>query len=145
MHNMDKQRYIFGRVFLLSNRLQVIGDQVLGEEMTISQWLLSMGIAQFGDSSPTLGEVAHLMGTSHQNVKQLALKLRERGFLEIEKDFQDLRLIRLKLTHRNKNFCKRRQIQMQDFLIELFKNLSQQEMDTLCDCLNKLYENILKL
>jgi len=38
------------------------------------------------------------MGSSRQNVKQLALKLEENDYLKIEKDENDARVIRLKLT-----------------------------------------------
>ncbi|MFT9493550.1 MarR family winged helix-turn-helix transcriptional regulator [Anaerosolibacter sp.] len=144
MHNIDKLRYIFGRLFLLSNKLQSLGDQMLGEEMTIRQWLLVVGIAQFGDHFPTLGEVAGLMGTSHQNVKQLALKLQKKEFLKIEKNTKDLRETRLKLTEKNQSFWKRRQVEIKDFLKELFGDLSQEEMKMLCDCLNKLYGRVSK-
>lgn len=36
---------------------------------------------------PTLTEAARLMGTSHQDVKQIALKLAEKDFLVLEKNF----------------------------------------------------------
>lgn len=32
---------------------------------------------------PTIGELAEVMGGSHQNVKQILNKLRQRGFLEL--------------------------------------------------------------
>lgn len=62
MDILDKQKYIFGRLFLLSNKLQVIGDRALDEEMTIRQWLLTLAIAQFGSTPPTFSTVAELMG-----------------------------------------------------------------------------------
>lgn len=44
------------------------------------------------------------MGTSHQNVKQLANKLKERGFLDIERDKEDCRAIRLKIKEKSYYF-----------------------------------------
>jgi Transcriptional regulators len=87
--------------FFWSNKFQVIGDQYLGREgITTKQWFLTAMISQFGDKAPTLSEVGELMGSSRQNVKQLALKLEEKGFLTIEKDEQDSRALRLRLTEK---------------------------------------------
>jgi MarR family transcriptional regulator, transcriptional regulator for hemolysin len=91
-HLKEQQQYVLGSLFLLANKLQIKGDKFLSEDnITLRQWLLTVMILQFKDQHPTLGEVAKLMGTSHQNVKQLANKLKERGFLEIEKDKEDAR------------------------------------------------------
>jgi DNA-binding MarR family transcriptional regulator len=140
----DKQKFIFVSIHLLSNKLQVIGDHVLGDEMTIRQWLLTAAIAQFGENPPVLGQVAELMGSSHQNVKQLALKLQQKGLLIIQKDGKDLRATRLILTGKSSSFWERRQSEVKEFLQELFKCLNQEEVDSLNNSLNKLYERVLK-
>lgn len=142
---LKKQKNIFGKLFLLSNRLQVVGDQILTGGMTIRQWLLTASIAQFGGICPMLSEVARLMGSSHQNVKQLALKLEEKGFLVIEKDEQDQRLIRLKLTEKSCTFWQKHQEEIREYLMELFEGFSIDEIDTLQYCLNKLYGSILNM
>ncbi|MCX7921894.1 MAG: MarR family transcriptional regulator [Clostridia bacterium] len=143
--SLDKQKFVFSRLFLLSNKLQTIGDQVLDDEITIRQWLLTVAITQFGDTPPTLGEAAELMGSSHQNIKQLALNLQRRGFLNIERDRSDLRAARLVLTEKICSLWERRQFQIKDFLTQIFKDLSIEEIDLLYDALNKLYESILKM
>ncbi|MFZ5989330.1 MAG: MarR family winged helix-turn-helix transcriptional regulator [Bacillota bacterium] len=146
MNLIDKQKYIFGSLFLLANKLQVIGDQYLGRDgMTTKQWFLSVMISQFHDGPPTLSEVAELMGTSRQNVKQLALKLEEKQFLKIEKDEQDARAIRLKLTEKSQAFWEKRQDQDDRFIMELFKNISDEETDMVYNSFNKLFEEIEKI
>ncbi|WP_040951913.1 MarR family winged helix-turn-helix transcriptional regulator, partial [Gorillibacterium massiliense] len=81
----EHQKEIFGGLFVLANKLQAIGDRELGE-ITTKQWFLMMMIEQWGEEPPTLSELAKEMGSSRQNLKQLALKLQEKGFLSIEKD-----------------------------------------------------------
>jgi DNA-binding MarR family transcriptional regulator len=140
---LDKQRYIFGSLFLLANKMQVIGDQYLGKDhMTTKQWFLTVMISQFRDNPPTLSEVAELMGSSRQNVKQLALKLEEKEFLKIEKDEQDARAIRLKLTEKSQAFWEKRQDQDNQFIMELFDSFSEEEMNTMTNSLGKLTEKI---
>jgi DNA-binding MarR family transcriptional regulator len=142
---LDKQKFIFGRLISLSNKLQTIGDNALGsDDITIRQWLLTVAVAQFGHMPPTLSEVSQVMGTSRQNVKQLAVKLQKKGFLHIKEDEQDGRSIRLEITEKSRLFWGKRHQEIRNFLAEVFAELSREEINSLYDCLNKLYEGILK-
>lgn len=146
MDAIDKQKYIFGSIFLLSNRLQVIGDQYLGrDDTTTKQWFLQVMISQFGDNPPTLSEVAELMGSSRQNVKQLALKLAEKGFLTIQKDEQDARALRLKQTDKSQVFWERRKKQDDEYIEDLFKDFSAEEINVMSKGFGKLFEKIGKI
>jgi DNA-binding MarR family transcriptional regulator len=142
---LEKQRFIIAKLFLLPNKFQAIGNQMFAGDMTLRQWLLTAAVAQYGENSPTLGKVAELMGSSHQNVKQLALKLQKGGFLDIGKDNKDLRVIHLTLTEKSCIFWKRRQEEIRLYFAEIFKDLSDDEIDLLYDCINKLYESVLKM
>jgi DNA-binding MarR family transcriptional regulator len=102
-------------------------------------------ISQFPDNPPTLSEVAELMGSSRQNVKQLALKLEEKGLLNIEKDEADARALRLKVTEKSQVFWEKRQEQDNQFIAELFKGLSQEELDCMLSGFNKLFGQLDKL
>ncbi|MCC5910865.1 MAG: MarR family transcriptional regulator [Clostridiaceae bacterium] len=143
MDILDKQKFIFGSLFLLANKLQTMGDQLLGNDgMTVRQWFLTVMIIQFQDHCPTLGEVANLMGSSHQNVKQLALKLQKKDFLTIEQDTQDRRAIRLKLTEKSHRYWKTREAEGDDFIRELFRDLTEEEINLLSNSFNKLFGRI---
>lgn len=143
METIDKKKFIFGSLFLLSNRLQVIGDKYLEKEgITTKQWLLIVMIAQFVDSIPTLSEVAQLMGSSRQNVKQLALRLQEKGFVSIKKDERDSRVLRLKLTEKSTVFWEERREKDEQFIIDIFNGLSEEEIHIMCNGFNKLFGNI---
>jgi DNA-binding MarR family transcriptional regulator len=146
MDILEKQKYIFGNLFLIANKLQAIGDQYMGKDgMTTKQWFLTVMISQFGDNPPTLSEVADLMGTSRQNVKQLALKLEEKDFLKIEKDEQDARALRLKLTEKSKEFWEEREDKDNQFIKHLFEDFSQEEVEVVSRGFNKLFEKIEKI
>ncbi|MGE5678481.1 MAG: MarR family winged helix-turn-helix transcriptional regulator [Pseudomonadota bacterium] len=143
MNTVDMQKYIFGSIFLASNRLQVLGDQYLGlEGMTTKQWFLTAMISQFGENPPTLSEVAELVGNSRQNVKQLALKLEEKGFLNICKDDRDARALRLRLTDKSREFWERRSGQDDEYIAELFKDLSSEEITCMSKGFGKLMKKI---
>lgn len=138
-----KQRYILGRIFLLANRLQVLGDQIVAEDMTIRQWLLTAGIAQY-KKPPSLNEISEAMGSSHQNVKQLVMKLKEKGFLRIERDIEDKRAICFILEDKCFEYCERRREEITQFLSKLFEDMTPDEIDLLNESVNKLYKALLK-
>lgn len=139
-----KQKYIFSMLFLLANKIQVTGDRLLSEEMTIRQWLLTAAVAELGEAAPAISQVAKLMGSSRQNVKQLALKLQEKGYLIFKKDERDSRTTRICLTEKNLCFWRRNQAEVRGFLNEIFHDFGDDELDLLYQCLNKLYESIEK-
>lgn len=145
MDALDKKKFIFGCLFLLANKLQVIGDKFLSRDgITIRQWFLTVMILQFHDKPPTLGEVAELMGSSHQNVKQLALKLQQKDFLVIEKDEQDGRVIRLRLTDKSHAYWQTREEDGDRFIKELFRDLTEEEINSISMGFNKLLEKLEK-
>ena len=47
------------------------------------------------------------MGSSHQNVKQILLKLEKKGFVSISVDEQDKRKQRIELTDYCQEFCEK--------------------------------------
>lgn len=146
MNIIDSQKQIFGGVFLIANKLQVIGDQYLvKDDMTMKQWLLTVIISQFQSKPPTLSEVSELIGSSRQNVKQLALKLEEKEFLSIEKDEEDARALRLKLTEKCEVFWEKRKEQDIDFIKNLFSDLSEEEITTVSKAFDSIFGKILEL
>ncbi|MFZ7133944.1 MAG: MarR family winged helix-turn-helix transcriptional regulator [Eubacteriales bacterium] len=146
MNRIEYIKYIFGSIFLLSNKLQVLGDQYLGREgISTKQWFLMVMISQFQSNLPTLSQVAELMGSSRQNVKQLALKLDEKGFVDIQKDKKDARVLTLALTEKSKLFWEERENQDDQFLLDLFKDFTPEEIINMNNGFNKLFSKIEKL
>ena len=93
---------VFGLVFLVAQQLTRRADEELAPMgLTTSQWLLLAVLAKrFPGEAPRLSEAAAVYGSSRQNVKQVAQKLAERGFLELRRDPSDARVIRLQLTRK---------------------------------------------
>lgn len=140
---IDEQKYIFGALFILANKLQVKGDQMLEDDgMTLRQWFLTVMILQFKDRPPTLTEVANLMGTSHQNVKQIAKKLEEKNFLTFIKDEKDGRILRLQLTELSRNYWNKREQDGDHFIEKLFEHVTDEEIKTIVAVFNKLFQSL---
>lgn len=88
---------LVGSVFLLAQRLTRRVEAALGEVgLTAPQWLLLAVLDRmFPGRAPSLTEAAAAYGTSRQNVRQIAEQLDRRGFLTIERDGSDRRVLRL--------------------------------------------------
>lgn len=145
MDILIKQKLIFSKIFSLSNKLYTIGEKPLNKQLTIRQWLITVAVANFGECNPTFSEVAAFVGTSHQNIKQLALKLEKNGYMKIQKDTDDLRRSLLILTEDYYEFMKERHKEMENFLEELFRDFNIDEIGEFQESLNKVYEGVKKM
>ncbi len=99
---LEAQAELFGSVFVLTQHLARLTDTTLEPfGLTTRQWLLlAVLVRGFPGRDPSLTEAAERHGSSRQNVKQIALGLQARGFLELTSDPLDGRATRLHLTER---------------------------------------------
>lgn len=133
---------IFGSMFLLSQKLQYVTDYELGKHgLTTKQFLILAAVDKGFDNAPTINEVASVLSTSHQNVKQLAKQLEKKGFIQFENDPNDRRKLLLKTTRMNRDFWDNHTEEHLDFFRQLFGDLSTGEVDQLYRLLNKLMSN----
>lgn len=137
----DLEAELFGALFLLSQHLNRGADDALASfGLTGRQWLLlAVLVKAFPDSEPTVSQAAAVYGTSRQNVKQLALQLRSRGFLTLEPDPGDRRATRLKLTARHRELDEPGAVAVQRrFLASTFAGLDDQEVEVLHGLVRRL-------
>jgi DNA-binding MarR family transcriptional regulator len=134
---------IFGKIFFLNNRLGYLGDNELRkDDLTTKQWQLIAAIGKYFTYPPSISEIAEVLSTTHQNIKQIALKLQEKEFIAIEKDQKDKRVLRLRLTEKNRRYWESNKDEDEAFIRSLFNSLTDNEIKELYYLLNKLEENI---
>jgi len=107
-----------------------------GEAMTTRQATLITIVKELG--TPSMSEVAAVMSTSHQNVKQIALGLERRGFMRIVTDAHDSRVRRLVVTAKNDRFWTTRDADDAAAIAGWFSVCSAGELRTLNAVLEKL-------
>ncbi|PKM60525.1 MAG: MarR family transcriptional regulator [Firmicutes bacterium HGW-Firmicutes-4] len=145
-NSMPDQKFIFGGIQVVANQMDTMLERELKEHnLTTKQWLLTVVVANTFDHDPTIKEVAKGMGSSHQNVKQVALKLEQKGFVVMEKDPHDARITRIKLTDAVASFGKASQQKSVLFTEKLFKGLSAEEMAMTRSTLEKLLANLAEM
>jgi DNA-binding MarR family transcriptional regulator len=140
---MDDMQYLFGTIFVVSNRIDALLEREFNKfDITTKQWFLSIIIDNLFDSPPTIKEVAREMGSSHQNVKQIALKLEQKGLLILEKDKEDARVTRLKLTENGHDFWIKIRGEGVKFNQTLFNNIDKDDLAVTRRVMKKMLLNI---
>jgi len=143
---IGKMKFIFGSVFLLAQRWQCLGDwELSADKLTTKQWLLLATIETFFQSPPTLSEITDAFGTSRQNVKQIALNLEKRGFIEIKPDENDRRILRFSVTQKSRDFWNKRAERDIEYISSLFEGLTEEEIDFFYQGMLKLSQRAEKL
>lgn len=147
LEHVSDAEFVFGALLVVANKMDTLLDRVLIKyNVTSKQWFLLLVVMNLFDHPPTLKEAAKEMGSSHQNVKQLALKLQKNDLLRLEKDGQDQRITRLVPTEKGFSFWTEiapdgrkfmeafytrinedKMYEARQFLTEVMKNLSNME------------------
>jgi len=146
LDSIRDQQFIFGSLFTVSNKLQTLLDRSLKEfDMTAKQLYLAIAIANLFDAPPTLKETAKTLGYSHQNIKQIALKLESKGFLTFEKDENDGRIIRLVLNEKIGGFWEVSEDSGTQFLKDIFLGIDESEVKIFRKTIGTILFNLYKM
>lgn len=140
MDMLQKKAYIFGTIFTLSNKLQVLGDK-FDKDITTKQWLFIVGVSTFREP-PMISELANFVGYSRQNAKRIAASLQERGYVAISKDETDSRALRVELTPKCREYFEKRNKREIDFLEKIFTGFDTESTQNLYEGLTMLERNI---
>lgn len=143
IEDLEREMFIFGSIFLLSNKLQTVIDHGLSEYgLTAKQWFLMATLEEFFPEPPTIKAIADMIGSSHQNVKQLALKLEKNGFVKLEKDEKDKRAMKVILTEKSMQLGKSRNSENIKFFSELFSSVKEKEIQAMYEGFRKLIHKV---
>lgn len=140
LSNIEDRYYLFGMLAAFANRMQSVGDTVF-EEITWKQWFALLG-ASILQPLPSISQVANFVGTSHQNMKQLLLRLQSTGLIRLEKDETDLRRTLVKLTPAVEAFEQKYQQSNSLFMDSLFAGICTENLATTRKVLDQLYHNL---
>lgn len=140
LSGIEDRYYLFGMLAAFANRMQTVGDSVF-EEITWKQWFALLG-ASILQPSPSISQVADFVGTSHQNMKRLLLRLQSTGLVSLEKDEADLRRTLVKLTSKVEKFEEKYRHSNSLFMDNLFDGISVENLATARLVLDQLYQNL---
>lgn len=142
--SIELRAYIYGGIFSLSNRLQLLGDR-FDPHISTRQWFLIAVISSFQDEAPAISTISKRAGSSRQNVKKMAMLLEKKGFLSISRDITDSRIQRLSLTEYCKEYFSQRHEREEQYMDNLFADFDSGLLKGLYSGFLQLEQNVIRM
>lgn len=137
---IDSPYFLLGLLSEFNNRYQAKADTFF-EEISWKQFFAIICI-DLCKEAPTLKELSELMGSSHQNVKQILLKLESKGFVQMLVDEKDKRKQRIILTEKTRDFCKTHDEESAIIVGQIFKDINPKDLETTIRTIIQMDENL---
>lgn len=142
-NGIETSYFLIGLLSAFNNRFQAFADKMI-EEISWKQFFAIICI-NLCKESPTINDLAHIMGSSHQNVKQILLKLEKKGFIAMITDSLDKRKQRIILTEYCKTYCQNGDNSSNEVMNKMFNGLSQEELMITIQTIIKIEDNLMNI
>lgn len=132
--------FLLGLLSAFENRFQAVADSTM-KEISWKQFFAIICINLCKDK-PTVKELAEIMGSSHQNVKQILLKLEKKGFVSITVDEKDKRKQRIELTDYCRDFCSKNDEMTTNIMKKMFAGVSEEQLQVTIKTIIQIEDNL---
>lgn len=143
LSGIDNSLFLIGILSAFDNRYQATADKFF-KEISWKQFFAIICI-NMCKTPPSIKELAELMGSSHQNVKQILLKLEKKGYVEFKPDEKDKRKQRIAITEKTNVFCEEHEEGSNQVIQTLFQGIAPAELQTTIHTIMKMDENLRKV
>ena len=140
INEINSTYYLLGLLSAFQNRFQAMADTQM-KEISWKQFFLIICI-NMCKGDPTIKELAEIVGSSHQNVKQLLLKLENKEFVEVYIDEIDKRKQRIRMTEYCKRFCEKNDIAIIKIMEKMFAGISEEQLRITIETLTLIDKNM---
>ena len=137
---IESSYMLIGLLSAFENRFQAVADNSM-KEISWKQFFAIICI-NLCKSNPTVKELAEIMGSSHQNVKQILLKLEKKGFVNISVDEKDKRKQRIELTPYCNDFCEKNNEISTNIMKKMFEGISEKQLQTTIQTIIQIEDNL---
>lgn len=144
LNGMDDRHILFGSLLSLGNVLQTTLDRFFSE-ITSKQFFLLICMNLFSDHDPSIKELTEVMKSSHQNVKQLLLKLEKNGFIRTYADESDGRIIRVTAADKKKLLDKKYDEPSRAAIEKMFHDIDDKAVTTTLKTLTQIEQNLVNI
>ena len=132
--------FLLGLLSAFENRFQAVADSTM-KEVSWKQFFAVICVNMCKEN-PTVKELAEIMGSSHQNVKQILLKLEKKGFVTITVDENDKRKQRIELTDYCREFCTKNDEMTMSIMKKMFTGISEEQLQVTIQTIIQIEENL---
>ena len=119
------QYFLLGLLSAFENRFQAMADKMMGE-ISWKQFFAIICI-QMCKEAPTINDLSDVLGSSHQNVKQILLKLEAKGIV---------------LTKKCMNFCAKNDDVGKDVMEKMFAGIPEKDINKTIQTIMKIESNM---
>ena len=143
---MQPQAFLLGLLSAFDNRYQAAADKYF-KEITWKQFFAIICI-NLCKEAPTLNDLSEVMGSSHQNVKQILLKLENKGFVSMLTDEKDKRKQRFIVTDRCREFMQENDNQNRNsekIIMSIFEGVDDMSLKVTIETIIKMERNLSKI
>ena len=140
---MPPQAFLLGLLSAFDNRYQAAADRFF-KEITWKQFFAIICI-NLCKEPPTLNDLSEVMGSSHQNVKQILLKLEGKGFVSMMADEKDKRKQRYFVTDKCREFLEANDNQSKtssQIIAQIFDGVSDKDLAVTIKTIMKMEKNL---
>lgn len=137
---MESSFFLVGLISAFENRYQAKADSFF-EDISWKQFFAIICI-NLCHESPTIKQLAEVMGSSHQNVKQILNKLEQKGYVRISSDEADKRKQRVYLTEKTMKFCETHDEESKVIVHKIFEGIQEEEIQIVIQTLMKMEKNL---
>ena len=144
--DMPPQAFLLGLLSAFDNRYQAAADAFF-KEITWKQFFAIICI-NLCREAPTINELSDVMGSSHQNVKQILLRLEKKGFVSTIADAKDNRKQRIIVTDEARTFLEKNDNngqQSQYIIGRIFEGIDEKSLMNTIQTIMKMERNLSKL
>lgn len=138
--NMPPRAFMLGLLSAFENRFQACADRFF-RQITWKQFFAIICV-NLCKESPTINDLARVMGSSHQNVKQILLKLEKKGFIRMIPDEKDKRKQRIALTEECLAFCEKNDRQSREMIEKMYLGIPEEQLLITTQTLIQMERNI---
>lgn len=132
--------FLLGLMSAFENRFQTIADNTM-KEISWKQFFAIICISMCKEP-PTINDLAEILGSSHQNVKQILLKLEKKDFIKFEEDKVDKRKQRIAVTKNCVKFCAKNNETSSLIMQKMFEGISEKDIKTTIKTIIRMDENL---
>ena len=143
---MPPQAFLLGLLSAFDNRYQAAADKYF-KEITWKQFFAIICI-NLCKELPTLNDLSEVLGSSHQNVKQILLKLESKGFVSMKTDEKDKRKQRFFVTDKCRKFMEENDNQSRtsaQVVEQIFEGIDEKNLAVTIDTIIKMERNLKKI
>ena len=141
--DMPPQAFLLGLLSAFDNRYQASADAFF-KEITWKQFFAVICI-NLCKEAPTLNELSDIMGSSHQNVKQILLKLEKKDFVKMVADEKDKRKQRIIVTEKCRKYCENNDSQSKQIVNNIFEGIDEESLNVTIQTIMKMERNLSEL